>query len=401
LTKRWKIISPFLTGIDIDNEPIVTVTDQKICNISISQLKETQLGDWKCRISHNASPQYQEAYLSVTKTGKSQTVRLPKHLRPEKYFVFLTPFIIIDNFTIQGHVDININVLEGGAKNVTLHSENIQIFENTVTIKDSNENDIAIEGFGYDAARQFFVIHTSEALTQGDAITLSIDFLAELNSGVAGFYRSSYFDEEKNATEYLATTQFQVADARQALPCFDEPAYKAVFQANLGRLKDMNSISNMPVEFEGVPMSDNDVYVWDIYQETPLISTYLLAFIISRYTFKQGKVTSNGVDFKFWSRKSVSEHTALSVEVAPKILEFYENNFNVSYPLPKLDMAAIPDFGAKGMENWGLITYLESFVIFKENESTFADKERVVHVTAHEIAHQWFGNLVTMEWWTE
>jgi aminopeptidase N len=337
----------------------------------------------------------------VTPNGKSRNVKLPRHLSPEKYNIFLTPFIEVGNFTIPGHVDIRINVLEDNTKNITLHAEKIDIYENTIKIVKKHDKLVNIEGFGYDEERHCFIIFLANSLSKGENITLSIDFLAELNSDLSGFYRSSYFDEEKNQTEYIATTQFEAIGARRALPCFDEPAFKAIFQVNLGRLKDMNSISNMPAESEDVPMKDNDEYMWDMYQDSPVMSTYLLAFIISRFTYRQSETLSNGVLFRIWSRKSVVDQTVLAAEVGPQILEFFERHYNVPFPLPKMDMIAIPDFGSGAMENWGLITYRETALLYKEGESSISDREGIVATIAHELAHQWFGNLVTMEWWTE
>ena len=308
---------------------------------------------------------------------------------------------MVDNFTIEGHVDILINIKSEDAKNITLHVHQIQVYENLARVYGQDGTEKTIEGFGYDLARQFFVIFLKENLPQGENITISMEFLSQLSTDASGFYRSSYFDEEKNQTEYLATTQFQAVGARRAFPCFDEPAFKAVFQANLGRLKDMNSISNMPAKQEGIPMKDNNIYVWDVYQDTPYMSSYLLAFVISRYVYKEGDTSSSGVQFKFWSRKSVSEQISLITDIGPKILDFYDHTFNIPFPLPKVDMAAIQNFASRGMENWGLITYLESYILYSEKKSSVADKELIVHVTAHELAHQWFGNLVTMEWWTE
>ena len=225
--------------------------------------------------------------------------------------------------------------------------------------------------------------------------------MAELNADLSGFYRSKYFDEEKNQTEYIATTQFESIGARRALPCFDEPGFKSVFQVNLGRLKDMRTISNMPAEYEDVPMADNNEYMWDIYQDSPVMSTYLLAFIVSRFTYRQSETLSNGVQFRIWSRRSVVDQTELAAKVGPSILEFFERHYNVKFPLPKMDMIAIPDFSAGAMENWGLITYRETALLFKEGETSMSDRESIIATIAHELAHQWFGNLVTMEWWTE
>ena len=260
---------------------------------------------------------------------------------------------------------------------------------------------LEISGFGYDAAKQFFIIYLKENFPAGDTIKLSIDFLGDLGSAATGFYRSSYFDPEKNKEEYLATTQFEARGARKAFPCFDEPALKAIFKVNLGRLRDMNSISNMPHQSVGVPMSDNDIFVWDVYQETPIMPTYLLAFIVSCYTYIHGKTSTLGTEFKVWSRKSINDKTTFIADIAPKILEFYENLFNISYPLPKMDLAGVQNIGHKGMDNWGLITLKEPLMIFDPEKSSLDDKEQILHLVSHELAHQWFGNLVSLNWWTE
>jgi aminopeptidase N len=392
---------PFLsTGKSVD-EISGNSSDAKTCHITLANIKKEQFGTWSCKISHSSSKQTQEAHLTVTPNGKSTYVRLPKHLSPVKYNIFLTPFIVVGNFTIPGHVDILIKVVQDGSKNITLHSKEIKIHENSIRVVNSDDKSLDIEGFGYDKEKNCFIIFLTDILPQGKNITLSIDFNADLNADLNGFYRSSYFDEEKNATEYIATSTFEPIGARRALPCFDEPAFKAIFQVNLGRLKDMSSISNMPAEFEGVAMKDNDEYMWDMYQDSPIMSTYLLVFIITRFTYKQSEPTENGVQFRVWSRKSVADQTDLAAKVGPQILEFFERHYNVPYPLPKMDMIAIPDFGPGAMENWGLITYRETALLFKEGQSSIAAREGIVSTISHELAHQWFGNLVTMEWWTE
>ncbi len=138
--------------------------------------------------------------MTLTPNGRSSNVRLPKHLKAIKYNIYLTPFIELGNFTIPGHVDILISVLEDEARNITLHSEKIDIYENTVKVLDGNKNEQKIEGFGYDKERHYFIIFLAESLPKGENITVLIDFLAELNSDLSGFYRSSYFDKEKNTT---------------------------------------------------------------------------------------------------------------------------------------------------------------------------------------------------------
>lgn len=292
-------------------------------------------------------------------------------------------------------------VLEDGARNITLHSEEIKIFENTVKVFGQKNQTLDIEGFGYDAEKSTFIIHLREPLLVGNIIKLSLDFLGDLNDELTGFYRSDYINEADNTTVYMGSTQFETDGARRAMPCFDEPAFKAVFQVNLGRLKSMTSISNMPVKVEGLAMSDNSEYVWDVYEDSPTMSTYLLAFVISQLTYVEAETRANGVEFRVWARESLMNQTKLAAEIGPIILEYYERHYDLPYPLPKMDLVAVPDFSAGAMENWGLITFRETAMLFKKGESAISDREKVVSNIAHELAHQWFGNLVTMEWWTE
>ena len=340
---------------------------------------------------------HQEQLNTKETLSPTTDVRLPTSLIPEKYNLFLTPFIIKDNYTIKGHVDITVNVVRSTSE-VTLHIKDITIYENSVQV--ANHIDI-VTGHGYDAAREFYIIYLNKELTPGSTIRVSIDFLANLNDNLSGFYRSSYYDSISGTTKFMAVSDFEAPDARRAFPCFDEPDKKAIFQVNLGRRKDMTSISNMPQIQVGVPMSDNDEYVWDVYQESLKMSTYLVAFVVSEFAYRESQLNSNNVRFRIWSRKEAIGQTEYAADIGPKILEYYEKYFDVPYPLPKQDMIAIPDFSAGAMENWGLITYRETALLYEDGITSPRGKEYIRTVIAHELAHQWFGNLVTMKWWTE
>ena len=289
------------------------------------------------------------------------------------------------------HIDVDIT---SATSNLTVHVSDMDIHEGKVSVSLTDGSSVQVTGHGYDQERQFYIISLGQELAQTSA-RLSIFWTGNLNDELSGFYRSSYTDQQGNK-KYIATTQFEATDARRAFPCFDEPAMKAVFQVNLGRLPEMTSISNMPIQEAGVPIGDTG-YVWDVYQDSVKMSTYLLAFIVSDFVYRTSDPLPNEVEFRIWSREGAEDQTQWASQIGPLVLAYYEEYFNVSFPLPKQDMIAIPDFSAGAMENWGLITYRETALLYQEGVSSLSDKEYVAIVVAHELAHQWFGttNIVS------
>ncbi|XP_059089638.1 aminopeptidase N-like [Tigriopus californicus] len=372
-----------------------TTSDQD-CHIQVAQLKQEQIGDWTCQFDVSDALPFQRSTLAVTDQLRITDVRLPGDFSPTSYNVFLTPFIIPDNFTIDGRVEVEAEVLQD-TSTIKIHAKDMTILEDTVFI---NGDASSILGFGNDIAREFFILYLGSPLLKGSQVQITINFIGNLNDQLAGFYRSQYTTPE-GEVRYIATTQFEATDARRAFPCFDEPALKATFQVSLGRLPTMSSISNMPIESEGQPMENNNEYVWDIYQKTVTMSTYLLAFVVSDFTFRQSDPLPNNVDFRIWSRESANSRTEYAAQVGPAVLAYYEDYFGVEFPLPKQDMIAIPDFSAGAMENWGLITYRETALLYDPEVSSAGQRVYIATVVAHELAHQWFGNLVTMKWWSD
>jgi aminopeptidase N len=396
----WK--SPQMDIQKADQPNTEVIAHEQTCLFNIKSLEQEQLGRWTCQVTLEGVDQYQEAYVTATSDVPVKDVRLPGHAIPEDYIIHLTPFIIVDNFTIEGHVSINIDV-NADADNITLHINGIEIYENMVQLFDGTNaaaaNAVPVLGHGYDKDREYYVVKAD--VSGGHKYRLSIAFRGDLNDDLAGLYRSSYLDSVANETRWIATSQMEATDARRALPCFDEPAFKAKFQINLGRLRRMTSISNMPIMEASVAMADNDEYVWDAFQQSLKMSTYLLAFVVSDFAYLKSAPTSNGVEFRIWSRQEAKDQTGYASIIGPKILQYYEEYFSVPFPLPKQDMIALPDFSAGAMENWGLITYRETALLYEEGVSSKSSREYVATVVAHELAHQWFGDLVTMEWWDE
>ena len=223
---------------------------------------------------------------------------------------------------------------------------------------------------------------------------LSIKFTGTLNDRLLGFYKSQYKDN-KGKTKYLATTQFEAADARRAFPCWDEPAVKATFDVSLLVDKHLDAISNMPV----ISKKKTGTKILHKFGRTPIMSTYLLYLGVGEFEYLHGKLRN--IKIRIVTTKGNKNKGKLSLDFTKKFLGEYEKYFGIKYPLPKLDMIAIPDFAAGAMENWGAITFREAILLYDTKTSSTRTKQYIAEVISHELAHQWFGNHVTMKWWND
>lgn len=264
---------------------------------------------------------------------------------------------------------------------------------------------------GTPGARSFASTTGESATTRPadvDRLTLKIAYSFELNHNMQGAYLSSY--QNGNSEELLVSTQFESHYARECFPCIDEPEAKATFDLTIITPDtDDTVISNMPikksrtVEYETVgdaSMTLNTKASKKIveFETTPRMSTYLLAFCLGKF-HKRSKTSKHGVKVTSYCAINQDPKTLTHAnEIATDALDYYDDKFGVKYPLPKLDQVAIPDFEAGAMENWGLVTYRESCLLAAPNECK-ACREYIATVIAHELSHQWFGDLVTMKWW--
>lgn len=333
----------------------------------------------------------------------AQGYRLPDNVLPQKYNLEILTNLEENNFSFEGKVWIKIQCLRPTNK-IILHAKDLEIMEKEVTLKQiTTPNDtvvIPVNSHNYAKENDFYIVMLGQRLVPGNTYRFYIPFKGMLNEGLAGYYRSSYFDRMVNKTKWLAVTQFESTDARRAFPCFDEPALKATFAISLGHLKHLTAVSNMPLK-DTKPIDGKKDWVLDRFEETVPMSTYLVAFVVSEFEFSEAQKSVSNVTFRIWARKEALDQVELAKEVGPKVLSYFAQYFDIDYPLPKQDMIAIPDFNAGAMENWGLITYRETALLYDPKSASIFNKHSISSVISHELAHQWFGNLVTMKWWTD
>ncbi|ROT69096.1 Aminopeptidase N [Penaeus vannamei] len=319
-------------------------------------------------------------------------VQLPRSIKPLHYVVKLQPFIN-GNFSIVGYMEVEMEVLEP-TSNITLHISDIITKNDTVKVSDqTTSRGLRIKKHEYDHSRHFYIAHLRKELQKGKRYILSMEFLGYLNDMLRGFYRATHKDVDGNIRN-AAATQFQPTDARKAFPCFDEPALKATFEIHLARESWMTTLSNMPIA-ETVPVEGQEGWMWDRYEKSVPMSTYLVAFVVSDYVHINS-TENDRVDFRVWARQETIDQAEYANEIGPKILCFFEDYFNLSYPLPKMDMIALTDLSFGGMENWGLITFSTY------NSSVQDDLWKHLTLAAHEdgILPQDVTVKMIMDTWT-
>jgi puromycin-sensitive aminopeptidase len=318
-------------------------------------------------------------------------IRLPTSVKPSRYDLELTPKLETCKF--DGQVTVTVNIVEE-TKYIVLNAADLTITDKSVWLRSKTTHQVLWpKSVDLHAEDELLVLSFDAALPLGEAI-LRMEFQGTLNDQMRGFYRSSY--KVNGETRNMAVTQFEPADARRCFPCWDEPSFKATFKMTLHVPSDRVALSNMPIAEE---TQTNPKMKTIKFEESPRMSTYLVAIVVGELEYIEGH-TKDGRSVRVYTEVGKTHQGKFALDVALRTLPFYADYFGTQYPLPKLDMVAIPDFAAGAMENYGLVTYREAALLFDEKVSAASNKQRVAVVVAHELAHQWFGNLVTMEWWT-
>ncbi|XP_011687663.1 PREDICTED: endoplasmic reticulum aminopeptidase 1-like isoform X2 [Wasmannia auropunctata] len=323
-------------------------------------------------------------------------IRLPAFAHPTRYNITMHPNLTTLEF--RGRVTIEFYVDEE-TKFIVFHSKNLTIKEQIV--KDGHEEIKIAKLLEYPKREQLYLELEDKSFQKRNNYTLFLSFNATLNSTeLKGFYFSSYTTPEGDY-RYLATTRFEPTYARMAFPCFDEPQFKAKFKISIYRDRFHIALCNMPAintEEAGFYLGTN--LLRDDFQESVDMSTYLVAFVVCDFK-RVFELTKRNTSVSVYAASHMLPHMNYAMKTAARIMDYFESFFGIPYPLPKQDMVAIPDFEPIAMENWGLITIRESFLMFDPQETPTKIEEYIAVIMAHELAHQWFGNLVTMKWWND
>ena len=312
--------------------------------------------------------------------------RLPRGITPQHYALTITPDLANATFTGTERIDV---MLDRPARSITLNAAEIE-FGPVHAQSSAFKAELLPASVSLDRAKEQATLTFERELPAGRA-ELDISYSGKLNDKLRGFYLS------KAKTRRYGVTQFESTDARRAFPCFDEPALKATFELSLVLDSADSAISNTLVRSDVASPATGEHTV--SFATTPRMPTYLLAWVIGDFACSKGK--SDGVPIRVCATPDKARLTKFALESAKWDLHYFNRYFGIRYPLPKLDLVAVPDFDSGAMENFGCVIFRESELLASEKDGTLPARKNVTTTVAHELAHQWFGDLVTPAWWDD
>nr|XP_046249908.1 alanyl (membrane) aminopeptidase a [Scatophagus argus] len=348
--------------------------------------------------------------MATTTPSPPPVMRLPKNLIPYSYKISLRLRLytrIIEevnvtspNQTLQfsGSSIVNFDCVQS-TTTIFLHSKDLFIYPNAQVMNIKTEKTIhVLKMINHKDSSDFLEIQLGETLVQEESYSLLLNFMGKISENLDGLYLSTYHEGKPDKERFLAATSMEPTYARRVFPCFDEPEMKAVFDVTIIHRRDTTVLGNEKISVSNII---DDDWQYTTFYPTPKMSTYLFAFTVSEFTPTAS--THGRVAINTYARPEATAagHAAYAANITSKILTFYENYFESNYQQKKLDQIALPDLNSAAMENWGLITYEEGVLLYEEGVSSQLHKHLIATVVAHELAHQWFGNLVTMKWWNQ
>jgi puromycin-sensitive aminopeptidase len=318
--------------------------------------------------------------------GNVDPYRLPRHIIPHRYDLRLEPDL--DQATFAGRETIALTITQTTGS-IVFNAVDLAISSAILEGSSSTRQNATI---GLHDSTQRCQLTFSQPILPGEW-KLHLTFQGKLNDQLRGFYRSTYKDPA-GVTHRMAATQFEATDARRAFPCWDEPDFKAVFATTLVIDPHLTAVSNTAVASESIESGKKVLRFADSIK----MSTYLVAFIVGKIEATQ-PIFVGKAPLRLWTVPGKQPLTSFGHEIAAASLKFFEDYYGIPYPGDKLDLLAIPDFASGAMENLGAITFRETALLVDRQSATHGELERVADVVAHENAHMWFGDLVTMSWW--
>lgn len=326
-------------------------------------------------------------------------VRLPKKFIPLQYNLSIHPKWDSDEFSGSIIIDFTINMLEN--LNLTnwliLHAKNLTINRWKFLDKISNRLE-KMECRKFDQ----FALKLPENFLMNiiQNFSIEIEFHGNYSKELDGLYISNYIDGDEHTKKSIVTTHFEPVSARKMIPCLDEPSFKAVFIVSIFRPINMISLSNAALQKSVKLIDYNDSMVLDTFEPTLKMSTYLLALVVCDYKSVSDR-TRSGTLVSIYAPQFQLSQASFALTIAVRALEYFETYFNIPYPMSKIDLITISDFKAGAMENWGLVTFRDVYILYDREKSSLISQEWVATVVVHELSHQWFGNLATMKWWND
>ncbi|XP_055587831.1 aminopeptidase A-like isoform X2 [Uranotaenia lowii] len=391
------------TDLESENKGLRTRLDAQSRPTSSTNEPETttQVGEQTTTISMETTttaPRPTEPTTTTVGPEVGINYRLPGTNIPKHYDLWLHPHL--EDGTFEGRVMMEVETLEQNSE-IVFHSHLLDIKK--VTLNHLNGS-FGYGGYTIDEQRDFVKVRVLGNLMPGFITEVEVEFSGVMDGKIVGLYSSTYNGDNGERVK-IATSKFEPTFARQAFPCFDEPQLKATYAISLvyPSSNGYHALSNMDLRntLQNSPATGLNTAVFN--PSVPM-STYLVVFIVSDFLDERVTIRpkiGEPFELRVFATPFQMNNVRFARDTAEKIIQHYIEYFDIPYPLPKLDMAAIPDFVSGAMETWGLVTYRETSILYNAETSSTQNKQRVAEVIAHELAHMWFGNLVTMKWWNE